>query len=268
MSTFASRPHDPLLPQAAGGVAAGTAISLGVHAALLFALVGVVQWNKPAVEVVAAELWASVPEAAAPPAPVAAPAPTPVPAPPPRPAPAEPPAPKVDIATERAEKARQERERRETEADAARKKKAEAERVKREQEEAEAAAEAERAEKARADHLKRMMSQAGAAGSGNNPGGTAPRDAAPSAAYSARLIALIRGNTVFSGEVPGNPAAEVEVRAAASGTILSRRLVKSSGHAAWDEAVLRAIDRTGTLPRDTDGRVPGTVIVSFRPKDQ
>ena len=53
----------------------------------------------------------------------------------------------------------------------------------------------------------------------------------------------------------------------ANGTIIARRLVKSSGHAAWDDAVLRAIDRTGTLPRDTDGRVPSTLIVAFRPKE-
>jgi colicin import membrane protein len=31
--------------------------------------------------------------------------------------------------------------------------------------------------------------------------------------------------------------------------------------------VLRAIDRTGTLPRDTDGRVPPVLIITFRPND-
>jgi colicin import membrane protein len=31
--------------------------------------------------------------------------------------------------------------------------------------------------------------------------------------------------------------------------------------------VLRAIDRTDTLPRDTDGRVPPTLVISFRPRD-
>ena len=57
------------------------------------------------------------------------------------------------------------------------------------------------------------------------------------------------------------------MRTAPDGTIIARRLVKSSGHHDWDDAVLRAIDRTGTLPRDTDGRVPGTLIVSFRAKE-
>jgi colicin import membrane protein len=42
--------------------------------------------------------------------------------------------------------------------------------------------------------------------------------------------------------------------------------VSSSGHREWDEAVLRAIDRTGTLPRDADGRVPPVIEITFRPR--
>ena len=34
-----------------------------------------------------------------------------------------------------------------------------------------------------------------------------------------------------------------------------------------DEAVLRAIDKTEVLPRDTDGRVPPSLEISFRPRD-
>jgi colicin import membrane protein len=134
--------------------------------------------------------------------------------------------------------------------------------------EAKEAREAEaRTEAARQDNLRRMMAQAGqTAGAAGANAGTGSRDAAPSAGYRQRIAALIHGNTVFNGEVSGNPAAEVEVRAAASGSILSRRLIKSSGNAAWDEAVLKAIDRTATLPRDTDGRVPPTLIIEFRPK--
>jgi colicin import membrane protein len=82
-----------------------------------------------------------------------------------------------------------------------------------------------------------------------------------------RLAALVRSNLVFTGNVPDSAVAEVEVRAAASGTVLARRLVKSSGHADWDEAVLRAIDRTGRLPRDTDGRVPPVIIIAFKPRE-
>jgi colicin import membrane protein len=57
------------------------------------------------------------------------------------------------------------------------------------------------------------------------------------------------------------------VRAAPDGTILSRRLVKSSGLKEWDDAVLRAIDRTEVLPRDVDGRVPSPIVIDFRPRE-
>ena len=65
----------------------------------------------------------------------------------------------------------------------------------------------------------------------------------------------------------GNPKAEVEVRVAADGTIVSRKLIQASGNKAWDDAVLKAIDKTETLPRDTDGRVQPVMVISFRPKD-
>ena len=35
--------------------------------------------------------------------------------------------------------------------------------------------------------------------------------------------------------------------------------------AAWDETVLRAIDKTEVLPRDTDGRVPPVFSIDFKP---
>jgi colicin import membrane protein len=114
-----------------------------------------------------------------------------------------------------------------------------------------------------------MMAQAGGS-TGTGPAtstGTAAQSAAPTAAYSGRLVALIRGNLVFTGTSPDNNAAEVEVSAAANGNIISRRLVKSSGHKDWDDAVLRAIDRTATLPRDVDGRVPSRLIINFRPRE-
>ena len=95
--------------------------------------------------------------------------------------------------------------------------------------------------------------------------GSAARDAAPSASYAGKLIARIKPNILLTDTVSGNPAADVEVRASATGTILSRRLVKSSGNKDWDDAVLRAIDRTGELPRDTEGRVPPVLVITFTP---
>ena len=133
-----------------------------------------------------------------------------------------------------------------------------------------AQAEDARLAKLREDNLRRMREQIGApdASGGKGATGSAARDAAPSAAYSGRLAALIREAIVYTGSTPDNAAAEVEVRAAPGGSIVSRRLLKSSGHPEWDEAVLRAIDRLGSLPADRDGRVPATLIVSHRPRDQ
>lgn len=91
--------------------------------------------------------------------------------------------------------------------------------------------------------------------------------AEPSASYAGRIRARIKPNIVFTSDVDGNPVAEVEVRATTDGTITSQRLVKSSGNKAWDDAVIKAIIRTETLPRDTDGRVWTPLIISFRPKD-
>ena len=73
---------------------------------------------------------------------------------------------------------------------------------------------------------------------------------------------------MFTEDLPGNPTAEVEVRAAPYGTIVSRKLTKSSGSKSWDDAVLKAVDKTETLPRDIDGRIPQLLMtISFRPKD-
>ena len=51
------------------------------------------------------------------------------------------------------------------------------------------------------------------------------------------------------------------------GTILGRKLVKAAASPAYDNAVLRAIDKTETLPRDIDGRVPPSLLLVFRVRD-
>jgi colicin import membrane protein len=130
--------------------------------------------------------------------------------------------------------------------------------------EAQAAADAKRREAQRKEQIDRMLGQAG--GQGNSAGNEAA-NSGPSASYGGRVAARIKPNVVLADPISGNPRAEVEVRADADGKIVSRRLVKSSGNPTWDQAVLRAIDRTGTLPRDTDGRVPPALIIGLRPED-
>ncbi len=123
-----------------------------------------------------------------------------------------------------------------------------------------------RAEALRQENLQRMQGMAGASG-GPNATGTALKSSGPSASYAGRLVGRIKPNITYPGDVVGNPRAEVEVRVAPDGTITSRRIVQSSGNKAWDDAVLRAIDKTEILPKDTDGRVPPLIVLGFRPSD-
>ena len=118
----------------------------------------------------------------------------------------------------------------------------------------------------RQENIKRMAGLAGASG---NPGstGSALQASGPSASYAGRIRARIKPNIVFTDDLTGNPMAEVEVRTSPDGTIISRKLTKPSGTQAWDNAVLKAIDKTEVLPRDVDGRVPPALVISFRPKD-
>ena len=132
-------------------------------------------------------------------------------------------------------------------------------------------AKAEKADAARTDalrqeNLQRMQGLAGASG-GENATGTALKSSGPSASYAGRLVGRIKPNITYPGDVMGNPRAEVAVRVAPDGTIVSRRIVQTSGNKAWDEAVLRAIDKTEIFPKDTDGRVPPEIVLGFRPLD-
>lgn len=276
--------HDSLMPQQPGGIGKGTALALLVHVGLIIALAFGVAWRSQTPAGVSAELWAAVPQIAAPPAvepprPEPKPEPKPTP-PPPTPKAEEPPKPtqeqidaQIAIEKEKAERKQREqlgRERKERE----RKEQERLEREKAEkiaaqkQRELEAKRQKEeetRQARLREENLKRIIGQAGTGAPGST--GTAPREAGPSASYAGRIIARVKPNIVLTNDVPGNPLAQVEVRCAPDGAIIGRRLVRSSGNKEWDDAVLRALDRTEVLPRDTDGRVPSPMLLDFRPRD-
>jgi len=238
-----------------------------------------VNWRSSNPAGVEAELWAAVPQIAAPRA--VEPEPTPQPQPkkvePPPPPPKVEPVQKVPDAQIAIEKAKREEEKRKEEAkreeqqrqkDEALRKQAELDKKKKEaaEQQKRAVAEAAAAEKRREDQLKRLAGIAGATGEPNSTG-TAARTAGPSASYAGRIKARILPNITFPDSVSGNPQATVEVRAGPDGTIIGRKLLRSSGVQAWDDAVLRAIDKTEVLPRDTDGRVPSSFEISFRPHE-
>lgn len=116
------------------------------------------------------------------------------------------------------------------------------------------------AQKRRQENINRTMGLAGANGSANDTG-TALRSAGPSASYGGMLRAAIRPNVVFTEEIVGNPMATVEVRVTSDGTVISQRLVKSSGNKSWDDAAVNAIIRTRVMPKDVDGRMPDTILI-------
>ncbi|VTU26643.1 cell envelope integrity protein TolA [Variovorax sp. RA8] len=137
----------------------------------------------------------------------------------------------------------------------------EAEAAKKKEAEAKAAAQAAAD---RAATLKRMQAMAGTGGEGN-----AARSSGPSGSYGGKVAAAVRPNVVFPEAelVSGNPGAEFDVRLAPDGTIVGTpALVKTSGLPNWDEAALRALQKTEKLPRDVDGTVPPRLTVVLRPK--
>jgi colicin import membrane protein len=256
---------------------------------------------------VTAELWSGVPREAAPrlqepaetttpPEKQAEPAPEPQPQPKPEPIPqARPPQPvskpeparqdaEIALKKEKTERERKQREDklREDKAKALKDKeqKAKADKLKEEEKEREKKKMADKAKKEAQDkveeekqaeanrqaNIRRMQGMAGASGD-DNAKGTALKASGPSASYAGRIRARIKPNIAFNDDVEGNPKAEVEVRVATDGTIVSRKLIQASGNKAWDDAVLKAIDKTGNLPRDTDGQVQPVMVISFRPKD-
>lgn len=259
-----------------GVVGKGLLPALLCHGLLVWALAFGVNWRTSDEGAVAeAELWAAVPQVAAPRA-VEPPPPPPEPEverrPPTRVEPPPPPARQQAEIAERREREKELREKKRQEQREAEEKRRqqqrqqEAERREKQAAERKAKAEEARREAQRQENLRRIQGLAGASG-GPSATGTALQSAGPSAAYAGRIKARIKPNITLTDTLSGNPLAEVEVRTAPDGLILSRRLVKSSGTPAWDEAVLRAIDKTERLPRDVDGRVPPLLVISFRPND-
>lgn len=306
MST-SSRIHperDPLRPPPAPGMGRGFSLAVAAHVLLVVALSFGVSWRSTPVPAMEAELWSAVPKAAAPkeqlptetqPEP---PNEEPKPAPP---KPQQPPPEQVqaqrdaEIAIAKAKERKQKEEQAQREADEKQRKleqqkreKDEADKKERDrklkeeqakkddaakdkaekakQEKARKDAEA-RAEAQRQENLRRIQGMAGASG-GPTSTGTALKSSGPSANYAGRIKARVRPNIIYSDPGgPSNPEAEVEVRAAPDGTIIARKVVRSSGLPDFDSAVLRALDKTEKFPPDTDGRVPQVMIITFRPRE-
>jgi colicin import membrane protein len=275
-------------------------LAAGVHLLLLVFLMAGLSWNHKPPEPVVVELWRdpvvlpSKPVAIAPPPRPAEPPPTPEPKPAPVPlpeskplpvAPPRPPPPRAEPRPAPDAKA----------ADIALQDKREHDRKQREEKAAEAvqAREAERQrleEQQRADAQRReqekrnreaMDLQVKAAEQQRQVRelAEAERRAAVQAAqqaqkqvdeFTARIRTAIRDKVILPPGIEGNPQAEFDVKLLKNGTVAAVRLVRSSGVAAYDRAVERAIEQAQPLPTPEDMEIfqqLRDLKLLFRPRD-
>jgi colicin import membrane protein len=274
----------PAVSRPAPRFAAG-ALALGVHVLFVLLLVFGVSWQTRQPAPVMVDLWEAPPAATRSPKPLPQPAPKPAPKPQPAPKPVrpapkpaatEPPPPKApDIALE--------------------KKKAEAERLKKrqaaqaeEKARAEAAREKELAARKKRELLRQMedeeamrrrMADEEAASQARQAAQAEARAAADRrqtemagvvSQYRDLISAKVRGNTRLPADLTGNPEVRCLVKLLPTGEVQSVRVVQSSGNVAYDEAVMRAIEKSSPLPLpgDRDARAAFVPELSFvhRPK--
>jgi colicin import membrane protein len=81
-----------------------------------------------------------------------------------------------------------------------------------------------------------------------------------------KIRASIRGRIVLPPNIQGNPEALVLVTQLPTGEVLDAKLVISSGHGAYDDAVLRAILKSSPLPKpDSASLFERELKLTFRP---
>lgn len=86
--------------------------------------------------------------------------------------------------------------------------------------------------------------------------------------YVGRIRAKVRGNWILPQDLKGNPEAVFLVVQLPTGEVLSVKLARSSGIAAYDDAVERAILKSSPLPRpDRPELFSRELRLTFRPRD-
>ena len=236
------------------------ALAIAVHLLLAAFLFYGVRWQTKATDVVEVELVRAMPEsvvapAAAPPLPAVEPPPAPAPAPKPEPRPA-PPAPKPDIAIKEKEKPKPPPK---VEPKPLPPKPEPKPRVDPFQEQLKR--ESELAQRKNADSAAQEFAQkqAAQAASARNKAMTD---------YLGRIRGKIRGNIVLPPEVKGNPEAVFDVTQLPSGDILTVQLKRSSGNAALDAAIERAIRKSSPLPKAEPADLfSRSLELRYRPRD-
>jgi colicin import membrane protein len=108
-----------------------------------------------------------------------------------------------------------------------------------------------------ADMLKRDAAAASAAASTKSLAG-----------WIDKIRSKIKGNILLPPDIKGNPEAIFDVVQLPTGEVLSTKLRKSSGNAAYDAAVERAILKSSPLPRpDRQDQFRRELELKFRPHD-
>ncbi len=88
--------------------------------------------------------------------------------------------------------------------------------------------------------------------------------------YKSRIRAKFKRYVILPPDIQGNPQAEFDVTLLPGGDVLDVKLTRSSGNAAYDEAVKRAIYKAVPLPLPPGGELFSAfreLHLQFRPKD-
>ena len=87
--------------------------------------------------------------------------------------------------------------------------------------------------------------------------------------YIARIQVKVKSNWILPQAIQGNPEAIFDVVQLPTGEVLSIKLVKSSGNAAYDAAVERAILKSSPLPLPASRELFSRELkLTFRPQDK
>lgn len=161
----------------------------------------------------------------------------------------------------------QQEQQKQAEADA--QKKADAQKAAKAKAQADAAAQAKKLDAERRARLAQMQGSAGGEGStgnglaksgtGSGSGGTST-----SPGYADKVRRVVRPNISWGGETEGLETV-ISVRCSPSGTLLDAQVSRSSGNPAWDDAALRAVQRSNPMPQDIDGKTPTSFKITLRP---
>jgi colicin import membrane protein len=238
------------------GRKASAALAVAVHVALAVLLVYGIRWQTRSPEAVEVELVralpAPAPAAVAPPEPEPAPPPKIEPKPEPRPEPKPAPPAKPDIALKEQEKPKPKPEPKPVpKAEPKPKPNKVDPLLDRELKDLEA----QRRKQMAARELEQLKSDQAAVARSK-----------ATADYIGKIKGKIKGNIVLPPDIRGNPEAIFDVVQLPSGEILSVKLKKSSGHAAYDNAIERAILKSSPLPKPEQGELfSRSLELKFRP---